>query len=135
MVLLVFLIMLSSDSQNTDHLFSPQDEGRFHKCYEEVYDLFDPKYTSWIEINHPENSYRSTKLHTDTSVPSIAEKYSHIPPSEHVETMGSVNLFPTSSINDSPNSSICGLPNEIRNASSEGSLPHTSDTTQSSSLK
>ena len=59
MVLLVFLIMLSSDSQNTDHLFSPQDEGRFQKRYEEVYDLFDPKYTSWIEINHPENSYRS----------------------------------------------------------------------------
>ena len=46
-------------------------------------------------------TYRSTELHTDTSVPSIAEMYSRIPQSEHVETMASVNLFPTSSINDS----------------------------------
>ena len=45
----------SSDSQNTDNLFSPEDEGRFQKHYEEVYDLFHPKYTSWLEINHPEN--------------------------------------------------------------------------------
>ena len=66
--------------------------------YEEGYDLFDPKYASSIEINHHENSYRSTELHTDTSVPSIAEMYSRIPPSEHV---ASVNLFPTSSINGS----------------------------------
>ena len=61
--------------------------------------------------------------------------YSHIPPSEHVETMASINLFPTFSIYDSPNSDICGVSNEIGNASSEGSLPHTSDTTQSFSLK
>ena len=47
----------SSDSQNTDYLFSPQEEERFQKCYEEGYDLFDLKYVSWIEINHPENSY------------------------------------------------------------------------------
>ena len=117
------------------NLFSPQEEGRFQKRYAEDYDLFDPKYASRIEINHPENSYRSAELHTDTSVPSLADMYSHIPPSEHVETMASVNLFPTFSIYDSPNSEICSVSNEIGNASFDCSLPHTSDTTESSTLK
>ena len=42
--------------------------------------------------------------------------YSHIPPSEHVETMANVNLFPTAAINYSPITAIfvvCQMKSEM----------------------
>ena len=37
-----------------DCVFTVEEEVRFAICFEEGYDLFDPKYMAWLHIHHPE---------------------------------------------------------------------------------
>ncbi len=44
----------SGDEQvPTDDIISPEQECRFQTRYEEGWDLYDPEYARWLEVNHP----------------------------------------------------------------------------------
>ena len=45
---------LLSDSALLNRQYSAEEEEWFQTWYEEGYDLFDPKYVSWLELHHPE---------------------------------------------------------------------------------
>ena len=46
----------SSDDDTVDKLFSPEEEALYTRRYEEGYDVYDARYVSWIQANHPEGN-------------------------------------------------------------------------------
>ena len=42
----------STDEENKAD-FTKEEDAKFAKRFEEGYDLYDPKYISWLKINHP----------------------------------------------------------------------------------
>ena len=71
----------SSNENSTDEEseadFTKEEEAKFAKRFEEGYDLHDPKYTSWLKINHP----AATLPATFTFVPPNVEQSCEISPS------------------------------------------------------
>ena len=46
---------MENGDENTVTEFSVEREERFRERFEEGYDLIDPEYLRWLEINHPDS--------------------------------------------------------------------------------
>ena len=46
----------SSDDDAVDKPFSPEEEALYTRQYEEGYGVYDARYVSWIQANHPEGN-------------------------------------------------------------------------------
>ena len=89
-----------------DSHFSAEEEERFQKRFEEGYDLHDPRYMSWLEINHPEAEHYACDINVDG--PSLGDFFAQIMPCEPVcilSTTSSARNPPSACARDPPNSS------------------------------
>ena len=53
----------ASSSHGATDTFTPEEEARFLIRYNEGYDLPDPRYLSWLQLNHPEDNCRDLMEH------------------------------------------------------------------------
>ena len=63
----------SSTSDSSSHgamdTFTPEEEARFVIRYNEGYDLPDPRYLSWLQLNHPEDNCQDLMEHFEDLTP------------------------------------------------------------------
>ena len=59
----------ASSSHSVTDTFTPEEEAHFVIRYNEGYDLPDPRYLSWLQLNHPEDNCRDLKEHFEDLTP------------------------------------------------------------------
>lgn len=69
----------SSDLENEQELFSPEQEKLFAKCYEEGYNLADPTYIAWLKLNHAD---RCVSVSSDAALSESTAPSSTVPKSK-----------------------------------------------------
>ena len=69
----------SSDLENEQELFSPEQEKLFAKRYEEDYNLADPTYIAWLKLNHAD---RCVSVSSDAALSESTAPSSTVPKSK-----------------------------------------------------
>ena len=92
------------------HNFTDQEELKFQVRFEENCDVYDAKYVSWLEINHPkavpDNCYLLPTSMDDTdNCSSLADYFANVPSCEPVEPSS-----PSASSTGSPSTSAGSPP-------------------------
>ena len=105
-------MMYAKRTQNVSGTFTPEQEERFQRRVEEGYDIYDPIYITWLELNHPENlppDRYKLMPYTGPSLPSPTACLSSAGdtgcPSNHPESTPSSSKTPDASLHSHSSSS------------------------------
>ena len=90
----------ASSSHGATDTFTPEEEARFVIRYNEGYDLPDPRYLSWLQLNHPEDNRQDLMEHF--------EDLTHLDPID-ISTAFDSCLFHCSDPASPSTESICSL--------------------------
>ena len=102
--------LMENGDENTVTEFSVEQEERFRERFEEGYDLIDPEYLRWLEINHPDSipaDRHMLVLAPESSAdvsednPTLTDVFSFVQPSLPIPTTECATLSNSPSVDSS----------------------------------